>query len=53
VLWLYRMTGRPLAWVVPKMLAVCSVWAVVVVGYGAALALLGQWLPHAVEGVTP
>lgn len=53
VLWLYRMTGRPLAWVVPKMLAVCSVWAVVVVGYGAALALLGQWTWHDLAWMLP
>lgn len=43
VLWIFRVTGRPTAWVVPKLLAVLSVWALIIVLYGAALVWLGQW----------
>jgi len=45
VLWIYRVTGRPSAWVLPKLLAVLSVWALIIVLYGAALVWLGQWSP--------
>jgi hypothetical protein len=43
VLWLFRVTGAPTAWVVPKMLAVLSVWAMTIAAYSAALVWLGQW----------
>ena len=43
VLWLYRVTGRATAWVLPKLLAVMSVWAVMIACYSTALVWLGQW----------
>lgn len=43
VLWIFRVTGRPTAWVVPKLLGVLSVWLVIIGLYGAALVWLGQW----------
>lgn len=42
-LWLYRMTDGRWPGLYPKMLAVCSVWAVVVVGYGATCAHQVRW----------
>ena len=43
VLWIFRVTGRPAAWVLPKMLAVLGVWAMIIALYSAALVWLGQW----------
>jgi hypothetical protein len=47
--WIYHVTGRPLAWVAPKLLSVLAIWLGLLCLYGAVLVLVTSWSPT--EGV--
>ncbi|MBG6179625.1 hypothetical protein [Arthrobacter sp. CAN_A1] len=41
--WVYRVTGAPHAWILPKFLSVTVIWAVMILIYGTALVLWSGW----------
>jgi hypothetical protein len=43
--WIYHVTGRPLAWVAPKLLSVLAIWLSLLVTYFAVLSLMTSWSP--------
>ena len=43
--WVYFVTGRPLAWVAPKLMSVVAIWLALLGVYFAVLSLLTSWSP--------